>query len=553
MANQKKYVIGCDFGTLNVRSVLFDVTDGSEIATSIYEYKNKVIDDVLPGTNIKVPLDGALQDPKDYEDGILMTITDIVKKSKVSPEDIIGIGTDFTSTTIMPVKEDSTPLCYIDKFRDNPHSWVKIWKDHSSNKYAHKVFELAKKRKEKFLARAGGIVSAERFFPKTMLILDKAEEIYNAADLIMNAGDWIVLKLTGNITQSIASLPYDPNGTPSPSIDFWTELDPRLKNVYSKLKGPILNLDEVAGYLTEDYQKKLSLPRIPVTAGNVDATAAVPACKVVEDKKLVLIMGTSTCHFVLSKKYIEGFGIGARRGAAIPHLWCYGTGQSSVGDLFDWFVKKSVPPDYYSKAKEENISIHDYLSRLAAPLKPGESGLLAIDWFNGNRLEYLDADLSGLIMGMNLSTKPEEIYRAYIEATAFGTRHIIETFEKSGVEIDEVFAAGGLPNKNKMLMQIYSDILNKSIKIAKTAQPGCLGSAIFASVGSGYYSNTTEAVDKMAHLKDLHYSPIKENIEPYNNLYKQYKKLYDYFGTSKESIMKILKDIKMEVTTNKHS
>jgi len=385
-----------------------------------------------------------------------------------------------------------------------------------------------------------------------MMILDKAEEIYNEADIIMNAGDWIVLKLTGNITQSMASLPYDYDGTPSPPIDFWIELDPRLKNVYSKLKGPIINIDEVAGYLTEEYQKKLSLPRIPVTAGTVDATVVIPACKVAEDKKLVLTMGTSTCHHVLSKKYIECLGVAAKKGGAIPGLWAYGTGQSSVGDLFDWFVKKSVPPDYYSKAKEENISIHDYLSRLAAPLKPGESGLLAIDWFNGNRLEYLDADLSGLIMGMNLSTKPEEIYRAYIVATAFGTRHIIETFEKGGVEIDDVIAAGGQPNKNKMLMQIYSDILNRSIKIPRAAQPCCLGSAIFASVGAGYYTNLAEAVDKMAHLEDLYYSPIKENIEPYSNLYKQYKKLYSYFGTSKESIMKILKDIKVEITKCKY-
>ena len=546
MPNEKKFVIGCDFGTLSVRSVLFDIKNGEEIASSVYDYENGIIDQFLPGTNIEVPIDGALQDPRDYERGLVKTVKDIIKKSKANPANIGAIGTDFTGCTILPVKEDSTPLCFINKFKDNVHSWVKLWKDHSANKYVYKIIELAEKRKEKFLSISGGKISSEFFLPKTMMIVDQAEEIYSNADYIMEAGDWIVWRLTGNLSRNMAALTTRANYCDGfAPADFYKELDARLKDLYSKLGGTVLQLDQKAGYLTEKYQQELSLPEIPVAAGNIDSCVTVPACGVCDESGLVMIMGTSTCFMTVLKEYKESFGIEKIKNGILPGFWGYITGQSSVGDMFEWFIKNCIPVHYYEEAKSRSLGIHTYLRSLVEGEKPGAAGLLALDWFNGNRREILDANLSGLVMGMNIKTRPEEIYRALIESTGFGAKLIINAFEENDILIKELFATGGIPNKDSMTMQIYADITGKTIKIPQTSQPGALGSAIFASVAAGLHPDIKTAARHMTHIKKEQYTPNMQNNKIYSKLFNEYMKIYNYFTNPCRSVMKNLKDIKI--------
>src|SRR4030066_945150 len=416
-----KYVLGLDFGAKSVRSLLVDIDTGEEIYSSVYEYKNGVIDRYLPESNIKLPIDTALQDPKDYEDGLEHTIKQILNNTKVNKKDIIGLGIDSTSCTMLPIKVDSTPLCYIDKYRNDPNSWVKLWKHHSAQKYSTKINNLATKRGEKFLSKYGGKISSEWLFPKIMQIAYESPDIYKDTDIMIESGDWIVYKLTGNLTRNTSSLGYKSMWDNSfPNISFFKELDPKLEDIYSKLSGNIKKLGNLAGYLNDNYQKKLNLPKIPIAAANIDAHVAVPACTVTEPKKMVIIIGTSACHMVLSKKFREVKGVGGIvKDGIIAGYFGYEAGQASVGDIFEWFIQNSIPYTYFIKAKKENISIYDYLTKLARKLKPGQSGLIALDWFNGNRSILMDSDLSGLILGLDLSTKPEEIYRALLEATAF--------------------------------------------------------------------------------------------------------------------------------------
>lgn len=548
MNRKRKYAIGTDFGTRSVRSELIDVNSGEEVCGSIYEYRDGVIDDHLPDSNLKLPYDSALQNPKDYEDGIIFTINEIINQTKINPTDIIGLGIDFTSCTMMPVKADSTPLCFIEKYKKDHNSWVKLWKDHTAHKYALRLNKIAMKRNEKFLLRYGGKISSEWLIPKIMQIADQSPKIYNDADLMIEGGDWIVFRLTGNLTRNISGIGFKAiwNGS-FPSLDFFKSLNPRFKNIYDKLNGKVLELGKLAGYLNRAYQKKLNLPRIPVASANLDAHVAVPATTVIEPGKMAMIMGTSTCHMVLDKRFKEVPGIrGIVKDGIISGYFGYECGQASVGDVFEWFIKNAIPYNYYNNAEEKGISIHDYLTKLAEKLRPGESGLICLDWLNGNRSVLMNNDLSGLVLGITLLTKPEEIYRALIEATAFGTKKIIETFEKSGIKIESLYACGGLAQKNKMLMQIYADISEREISIAKSTQTGCLGSAMHAAVATGYYKDIKEAVKYMAHLKDEKYKPKKENLKIYRKLYEQYLKLHDFFGLSLDSIMKILKKMRNE-------
>lgn len=544
-----RYAIGSDFGTQSIRSSLIDLDNGKEVYASIYEYKNGVIELNLPGSTKRLPLDSALQDPKDYEDGLVFTVNQIFTNTQIKKEDIIGLGIDFTSCTMLPVKKDSTPLCFIKKYRDDPNSWVKLWKHHAANEYTISFNEIAKSRNESLLTRYGGKISSEWMIPKIMQIADQSPWIYNESDYMIEAGDWMVQRLTGNMTRNISGLGYKAiwdNGFPS--IDFFKELNPKLEKIYQKLSGKVLKLGEIAGHLNSDYQEKLNLLKIPVASANIDAHVAVPATTVVEPGKMTMIMGTSTCHMVLWDDFVEIPGVrGIVRDGIISGYYGYEAGQSSVGDAFEWFIKNSVPKSYYGESAANSKSIHELLTEKASRLKPGQSGLLCLDWLNGNRSILMDADLSGMILGIKLSTKPEEVYRALIEATAFGTRKIIETFEKYGIRINGLYACGGLAQKNEMLMQIYSDILDLPISIAKSTQTGCLGSAMHAAVAAGYYKDIKEAAKNMAHLKEKKFLPLKENVKVYNKLYQQYEKLHNHFGLPQNSEMKALGNIRKDL------
>ena len=551
-----KYTIGVDFGTLSGRAVLVDVTTGNELGSSVFEYPHGVMDEKLPdGT--KLGVDWALQQPQDYLDVFSHTIPDVLKKTGISPEDVIGIGIDFTACTILPVKADGTPLCFLKEFQSNPNAYVKLWKHHAAQDKANQLNEIAEKRGEDWLPRYGGKISSQWVVPKVWQILDEAPDVYAATDFIIEAADWVIWQLTGVQTRNSCTAGYKAiwhKKKGYPSKDFYRALDPRLENfVEEKLGCPITPLGQKAGEITEAASKLTGLKAgTAVAVGNVDAHVCVPAVKIDGPDKMLAIMGTSTCHMLLSEVEKEVPGMcGVVEDGILPGYFGYEAGQSCVGDHFAWFMENCLPSEYYSAAKAENKDVYQYVEERAKALRPGQSGLLALDWWNGNRSCLVDVDLTGMMVGLTLATKPEEIYRALVEATAYGTRKIIETFRESGVPVEEFYASGGIAQKSPMVMQIYADIINMPIKIAGSTQGPALGSAIFGAVAAGKekggYDSVFDAAKVMGKLKDVIYQPIPENVAVYDQLYAEYSILHDYFGRGGNDVMKRLKKIKKAV------
>jgi L-ribulokinase len=556
-----KVAIGVDFGTLSGRASIVDVASGKELASSVHEYANGVIDEQLPGSKVRLDPDWALQDPNDYLEVFKNAIPAALKDSGVSPDDVIGIGIDFTACTMLPTKADGTPLCFLPEFRQQPHAWVKLWKHHAAQPEANQLNAVARQMGySNILDRYGGKISSEWFFPKAWQILNEAPEIYAAAERLIEAADWVVWQLTGVETRNSCTAGYKAMWSKDqgfPPGEFFKALDIRLENIISeKMKTDILPLGRKAGSLTAEAASWMGLkPGIAVAVANVDAHVAVPAATVSESGHMVMIMGTSICHMVLGEKeqIVPGM-CGVVMDGILPDMPGFEAGQSCVGDHFQWFIENCVPAEYIKTAAQKGISIHQLLEEKAAALKPGESGLLALDWWNGNRSVLVDVDLTGMMLGMTLLTKPEEIYRALIEATAYGTRLIIETFNNHQVPIRDLFATGGLPDKNKLLMQIYADVTGLPIYIPAATQIGALGSAMHGAVAagssSGGYDSILEASRHMAHLRDESYQPIPGNKKTYDRLFKEYVTLHDYFGRGGNDIMKRMKDIKAEVLTH---
>jgi len=549
-----KYTIGIDFGTQSGRAVLVSLSDGKEIADHVTPYPHGVIDEYLPGTHIKLGHEWALQHPGDYIEVIKNSVPAVIRESGIDPNDVIGIGIDFTSCTMLPVDSSLQPLCFHEDLKDNPHSWVKLWKHHAAQDEANKINAIAERRGEKFLPRYGGKISSEWMIAKIWQILDEAPEIYERTDLFVEATDWVISQLTGKLMRNSCTAGYKSiwhKQEGYPSKEFFKALDPRLENLTeTKLRGELYPVGTKAGTLTKEMAESTGLPEgIAVAVGNVDAHVSVPAMGVVEPGKMVMVMGTSICHMVLGteEKEVEGM-CGVVEDGIIPGFYGYEAGQSAVGDIFEWYVEEGVPEYVHKQARERGLSIHQYLEERAAEYRPGETGLLALDWWNGNRSILVNTELSGLLLGLTLQTKPEEIYRALLEATAFGTKMIIDAFNDNGVEVKELYACGGLPQKNRLLMQIYADVTNLPIKIAASKQTPALGAAMFAAVAAGKeaggFQNIFEAAEKMARIKDEVIRPIPENVKIYQKLYQEYKRLHDYFGRGGNQVMKKLKELR---------
>ena len=545
------YTIGIDFGTLSGRALLVDTRDGSEIATSVFDYPHAVMDDKLPSGK-RLPLEWALQHPQDYLDVFRHTIPAVLKESGINPNDVVGLAVDFTASTPMPTKVDGTPLAFIDKFKDEPHAYIKLWKHHAGQAQADRINEVARQRGETWLKRYGGKYSSEWFFSKLLQILDEDPDIYNEIDVFIEAADWVIWQLTGNLTRNTCTAGYKMlvQDGKYPSPDYFAALNPSFRNVIAeKVSGEFAPLGAKAGSLTEDWAKELGLPAgIAVAVANVDAHVTAPAVKATTPGVMVMIMGTSTCHIMSGDSLQEVDGMcGVVDGGIIDGLYGYEAGQSGVGDIFAWFVDNAVPPEYHDAAKAAGLNLHEYLEQESAKQKVGEHGLIALDWWNGNRSTLVDVDLSGLLIGATLATRAPDIYRALIEATAFGTREIIEAFEARGVEVKELVAAGGLPEKNDLLRQIYADVTGRTFKLAGSSQSPALGSAMHAAVAAGVYPDINAAAEKMGKLKDEVVSPIPENQKVYDQLYAEYKTLYDYFGRGANDVMKRLKKIRNTV------
>ncbi|MBN2391573.1 MAG: ribulokinase [Anaerolineae bacterium] len=555
-----KYTIGVDYGTESGRALLVNVATGEEVASAVHSYGDSVIDTHLPGSDSPLPPDFALQNPQDYITVLQETIPAILRESGVAPEDIIGIGTDFTACTMLPIDATGAPLCTLPEWRNNPYAWVKIWKHHAAQPEANELNKIARQRGETWLDLYGGKISSEWLIPKIWETLNKAPEVYAAADRYIEAADWIVLQLTGVEKRNACTAGYKAlwhKRSGYPSDDFFGTLDPSLRHVVDeKLSRDIYPLGQRAGTLSIQMAARIGLlPGIAMPVGNVDAHVAVPAATVVTPGQMVAIMGTSTCLMALGEeeRIIEGM-CGVVEDGIIPGFYGFEAGQSCVGDHFAWFVENCVPPAYHEEAERRGLTIHQWLETLAAQQKPGEHGLLALDWWNGNRSILVDVDLTGLLLGATLATRPEDIYRALIEATAYGARIIVEAFHGGGVPVNEIVACGGLPGRNRLLMQIYADVTGREIKVAGTDQAGALGSAMFAAVAAGKaaggHQTIFEAAQAMAHLQERVYKPIPAHKAIYDQLYAEYVRLHDHFGRGANDVMKRLKSLRQQVMAN---
>jgi len=548
-----KYALGLDFGTESGRALLVNVATGEEIAQSVCEYAHGVITEHLPTPGAtRLGRDWALQHPDDYLEALTRIVRAVMQESGAAPEDVVGIGVDFTACTIMPTTADGTPLCTLERFRDDPNAWVKLWKHHAADPETREILALARERKEPFLPYYGNAISSEWLLPKALQVLRESPEVYAAAECIVEGGDWITWKLTGELVRNACASGYkamwvDVLGYPSE--EFLGAIDPGITNLYKeKVTGPIRAAGERAGLLTEAMAQELGLAAgTPVSPATIDAHAGVPASYVTEPGVMAIIMGTSSCHMLLNDRAVlfEGF-VGVVKDGIIKGYYGYESGQTAVGDIFAWFVDNCTPPEIAEEAEKSGRSRHDVLTERAQGLRPGESGLLALDWWNGNRSILMNAALSGLLVGATLDTRAEEIYRALIEGTAFGTRKIIESYVQAGIPIRKIVACGGLAERNPMLLQINADVINRPIEIAASGQAVALGAAMFGALAAGKenrgYDTIAEAARHMVQPATEVYEPIPENARVYEQLYAEYDRLHDLFGRT-DPVMQRLRKI----------
>lgn len=548
--SDEKYVCGIDYGTLSGRAIIVRVSDGKEMGTAVHEYRHAVMDRVLSAHKDEpLPPEFALQYPEDYIEVLKIAIPEAIRNSGVKPEDIIGVGTDFTSATVMPTDENGWPLCQRQEYADRPHAYVKLWKHHGGQAEADQIIEVARNRGESWLPRYGDTLSSEFMLPKLLETFHKDREIYDKMTYFVDAVDWIVWQLTGNYVRSAGATGYKAlyQDGKFPSRDFFADLDPEFAGALDKLEAPVGQLGDKAGEITVEAATWTGLKAgTPVSVGNIDAHVATPAVQGVENGQLTASLGTSAVYVVSGPELREVPGMfGVVDGGLVKGAWGFEAGQSAVGDIFAWFVKNCVPESYQDEADGRGISLHQLLTEKAEKQNIGEHGLIALDWHNGNRSILVDTNLSGLMIGQTLTTTPEDQYRALLEATAFGFRTIIESFTSNGVEITEVIAAGGLL-KNKFLMQMYSDVTRKPLSLADTGYAGALGSAIHGAVAAGAYPNVHTAAAAMGKKIPNAYTPNEEASAQYDKLFAEYTLLHDYFGRGGNKVMYRLKDIKRQ-------
>jgi L-ribulokinase len=528
--------VGVDFGTLSGRAVVVRVRDGAELGSAVFEYPHGVLDETLPATGRALPPEWALQVPADYVGVLRNAVPAALREAGVDAGDVVGIATDFTACTMVPTTADGTPLCELPEFEGNPHAYVKLWKHHSAQPQAVRINELARTRGEKWLPRYGGLISSEWEFAKGLELFEEAPDVYAAMRHWVEAADWIVWQLTGTYVRNACTAGYKGilQDGQYPSRDFLRELAPGFESfVADKLEHPLGQLGSRAGSLTAEAAAWTGLPEgIAVAVGNVDAHVTAPAAQAVEPGQMVAIMGTSTCHVMNGAELREVPGMcGVVEGGIVAGLWGYEAGQSGVGDIFGWFVEHGVPAAYASPD-----GVHEHLTRLAAQQEIGEHGLIALDWHSGNRSVLVDHELSGVIVGQTLATRAQDVYRALLEATAFGTRKIIETFNAAGVPVTELIIAGGL-TKNALLMQIYADVTNLPLSVIGSAQGPALGSAIHAAVAAGAHPDIHAAAAAMGSVERAVYRPVPAHVAAYDELYAEYTELHDYFGRGGNDVM----------------
>lgn len=545
----KRYALGLDFGTLSVRGLFLDLETGEEAATAVYDYPHGIMTKTLPdGT--RLPEMFALEHPMDFICGMQAVIRQGMEKGNLAPHQIVGIGLDVTSSTVLPVDETGWPLCLQEGFSGNPHAWMKLWKHHGANEIALRLTEVAKQRKEPWLPYYGDNVCGEFLIAKAVELAVNAPEIFEKTHSFLEAADWLVWLLTGNPVRSISMAGctgYYRVGSGYPSREFFGADYPEAETVPDKLRGTMLPLGSCAGYLTERWAEELGLiPGTPVGIGTLDSHIGVIGCGASRSGDMAAVIGTSACTMLNANQedVIPGIYLGAQD-ANVPGLYGYEGSQNCVGDMLGWFVENCVPYKAYTQAQEENLDIHSYLIKKAENILPGQSGLMALDWFNGNRTPLMDLSLTGSLVGLNVHTQPEEIYRALMEGAAFGFRRIIEVFESAGKPVKRIIAGGGIPTKNPLMMQIYADVCGKTIYLCKSTQASALGSAILGAAAAGEAitgcGNLPELMDKYVKLSDTVYTPNGEHKAMYDKLYSTYLHLSDTMAEGNSALREIQK------------
>jgi L-ribulokinase len=444
---------------------------------------------------------------------------------------------------MVPTLADGTPLCEVPGLAGRPHAYVKLWKHHAAQPQADRINRLAAERGERWLPRYGGLISSEWEFAKALQLFEEDRDLYERMERWVEAADWIVWQLGGEYVRSETLAGYkgirQDGAYPAP--EFLAALAPGFERfVPDKLDQRLGRLGEAAGRLTEQAAGWTGLPAgIPVAVGNIDAHVTAPAAQAVEPGQMVAIMGTSTCHVMSGDQLREVPGMcGVVDGGIVSGRWGYEAGQSGVGDIFAWFTASGVPPEYAEEAAARGESLHELLTRRAAGQEVGEHGLVALDWHSGNRSILVDHELSGAVVGLTLATRPEDVYRALLEATAFGTRVIVETFRASGVPVEEFVVAGGLA-KNELLMQIYADVLRLPLSVLDSAQGPALGAAIHAAVAAGAYPDVPLAAKTMGKVRRGAYRPDERRAAVYDAMYEEYLALHDHFGRRPQTMRRL--------------
>lgn len=535
------YVIGLDYGTNSVRCVIVDVKNGEELGTAVYNYPTGEAGIIIDRKDHNL----ARQNPADYLEGIVVTVKKTLAQAKKNRKsfkasEVIGIGVDTTGSTPMPVDANGKPLALSKEFKKNPNAQAWLWKDHTGFAEAAEITVLAKKEHPEYLAKCGGTYSSEWFFSKILHCLRVDPKVFDAAYTWVEHTDWIPAVLTG--TENPSKLKrgrcaaghkamFNNHWGGYPAKDFLAKLDPKFGRLRDSLPNKTYTVETKAGDLTEEWASKLGLSAgIPVAIGAFDAHLGGVGAGI-QPGTLVKIIGTSTCDMVVAPNTtalpdVPGI-CGIVDGSILPGYFGLEAGQSAVGDIFNWFVN-------YIQPGGKKAGTHQELEKQAAKMKPGQSGLLALDWNNGNRTILVDQRLTGLLLGQTLHTTPGEIYRALIEATAYGALTIINRFEEYGVKINQIVNCGGIAEKSPLVMQIYADVTGREMKISRSAQTCALGSAIAGAVVAGSriggYDNFADAQKSMCGVKAKVYKPNPANHEVYKKIYTIYKQLHDGFG-----------------------
>ncbi|WP_320064101.1 ribulokinase [Micromonospora sp. RTGN7] len=546
MGDRPRYVVGVDFGTLSGRAVVVDVADGREAGCAVHPYRHGVLTQRLPD-GPPLPPDWALQHPADHLDVLRVAVPAALADAGVDPADVVGIAVDATSCTLLPTLADGTPLCDLPELRDRPHAWPKLWKHHAAQRQADRINALAVARGEAWLPRYGGRVSAEWQLAKALQVLEEDPAVFDRAARFVEAADWIVRRLCGRETRNASAAGYKGLRQDGryPSAEFLRALHPRLDGLLARLDGPLVPVGGRAGGLTVEAAGWTGLrPGTAVGVGAIDAHVTAAAARSVAPGRMLAVLGTSTCLIVNAEDYRDVPGVcGAVDGGVTAGLWGYEAGQSGVGDIFAWYVDNALPAGYADRARRLDTSPYDLLDSLAADQPVGAHGLLALDWHSGNRSVLADHELSGVLLGLTLATRPEDIWRALLEATAFGARTVVDAFADAGIRVDELTAAGGL-TRNRLLMRIYADVLGRPLHVVDSVQPAALGAAIHAAVAAGAYPDVPTASDAMGAARRETYQPDPARRIAYDALYAEYRALHDHFGRGGTEVLHRLRALR---------